>query len=111
LVCGAFSGVIGIGGGIIIGPLMLVFRQTGMKTSAAMTSLYVALSSAGALTAHLLGGGEVDTMLLPVYGAVCLVGGFLGSRYGAGRASPRLLECIFGGFVFIAAVRLVIINL
>ncbi len=110
-ICGVISGLIGIGGGIVLGPIMLVFRQAGMKTSAAMTSLYVALTSAGAMAAFLLGGGTIDAVQLPTYGVLCVLGGYLGSRFGARKASPRLLECIFGVFVLIAAVRLAVINL
>lgn len=110
-VVGIVSGLVGIGGGIILGPIMLAFRQAAVKTSAAMTSLYVALSSAGALGAHLAGGGSVEVYKLVVFGVVCLVGAYFGSRYGSRKASPRTLELIFGTLVLIAAIRLAWISI
>jgi uncharacterized membrane protein YfcA len=110
-IVGVISGVVGIGGGIILGPIMLAFRLTKVKTSAAMTSLYVALSSAGALAGHFQGGGSVDGYQVAGFGAAVLVGGYLGSRFGARKASPRTLEFIFGTLVLIAAVRLAWISI
>jgi uncharacterized membrane protein YfcA len=108
---GVISGLVGIGGGIILGPIILALRWTDVKTSAAMTSLYVALSSAGALGGHIQGGGAIDLYRLLGYGAICLVGAYIGSRFGARKASPRTLELIFGSLVLIASIRLAWINL
>ena len=108
---GMISGLVGIGGGIILGPIILLFRQATVKTSAAMTSLYVALSSAGALGAHLLGRGTVDFYKLLGLGTVCLVAGYIGSRYGSQKASPRTLQLVFGTLILAAAIRLAVINL
>jgi len=105
-IVGVLSGLIGIGGGIVLGPIVLALRFSKATTSAAMTSLYVALSSAGALGAHVQGGGSVDLYQVAGFGAVVLIGGYLGSHYGARKASPRKLELIFGTLVLIAAVRL-----
>ncbi len=106
-VVGIASGLVGIGGGIILGPILLALRQAPVKTMAAMTSLYVALSSAGALGAHLQAGGTVDLVWLATLGVICMLGAFLGSRYGARKADPRILELIFGSLVMFAAMRLV----
>ena len=108
---GVISGLVGIGGGIILGPIILAFRWADVKTTAAMTSLYVALSSAGALGGHIQGGGAIDLYRLLGYGAICLVGAYIGSRFGARRASPRMLELIFGTIVLVASLRLAWVNI
>ncbi|MEW5702559.1 MAG: sulfite exporter TauE/SafE family protein [Candidatus Zixiibacteriota bacterium] len=104
------SGMVGIGGGILLGPLLVSLAVADTKIAAATTSLYVMLSSAAALSAHVAGGGLVDGQRLAVYGLVCMLGAFVGSRYGALKAKPRHLELIFACLILIAAVRLVLIR-
>ncbi len=109
LIIGVFSGLVGMGGGVILGPIILLLHYADIKHAAATTSLYVALSSAGALAAHFAGGGTIDWIRLAGFGAVCLAGGYLGSVYGARKASPRLLESIFALVVLAAGVRLALL--
>lgn len=111
LVIGIFSGLVGIGGGVILGPVILLLHFADIKRSAATTSLYVALSSAGALAAHLTGGGTIDWVRLAGFGAGCLAGGYLGSIYGARKASPRLLEIVFAVVVLVAGMRLAFVGI
>jgi uncharacterized membrane protein YfcA len=106
LAIGVLSGLLGMGGGVVLGPVILLVRLADIKTSAATTSLYVALSSAGALGAHVAGGGDVEWLRLLGFGCLCLIGGYLGSAYGARKASPRALELTFGAIVLIAGVQL-----
>ncbi|MFC2172626.1 sulfite exporter TauE/SafE family protein [Acidobacteriota bacterium] len=106
LVIGVLSGLVGIGGGIVLGPVLLAFGWAGMKKVAALTSAYILISSAGALAAHFAGGGGIDAAKLAVFGVLCLIGGYLGSRYGAGRAAPARLMRIFSVLVLFASLRL-----
>jgi uncharacterized membrane protein YfcA len=107
---GIVAGVVGIGGGIILGPVILILGLADAKTSAATTALYVALVSTSALGAHVANGGNVEWLRLAAFAVLCLIGGFVGSRYGAKRASPRKLELIFGTVQLIAAIRLGIVS-
>ena len=68
LLIGIFSGLVGMGGGVVLGPVILLLHFADIKRSAATTSLYVALSSAGALAAHFMGGGTIDWIRLEVEG-------------------------------------------
>jgi uncharacterized membrane protein YfcA len=105
---GVVSGVVGIGGGIILGPIILTFNLAKPGPTAALTSLYVLLTSGAALSSHLVQGGFVDWKLISVAGTAVLLGAFLGSKFGAGRASPTLIRRVFGGLVFVAGARLLL---
>ncbi len=106
LLIGVVSGVVGIGGGILLGPVILSFKWAPVKTSAATTSAYILVSSVGALGAFFAGGGTVDPKTVAVLGSVVLVGGFAGSRYGAGKADPRLVMRILGALIFLVSIKL-----
>lgn len=103
---GVVSGLVGIGGGIVLGPVLIALGWADMKTLAPITSLYILLNSCGALTAFLLGGGGFD---LPLTGVLCisvLAGSFVGSRWGAKKASESTLKKIFGVVALAAGLKL-----
>ncbi len=106
LATGIIAGLLGSGGGIVLGPVILLLRLADIKRSASTTTLYVVLTSAGALGTHVLGGGQVDLLKLATYGSICLVGAYFGSLFGARKASTRVLEIGFGTILLIAGSRL-----
>lgn len=83
---GFFSGLIGIGGGIILGPLILLMRWGTMKETAAVCAAFIWVNSAAGLLGHLSRGVNLEPqafllVLIAVVGA--LAGGYLGSiRFG-----------------------------
>jgi len=103
---GVISGLVGIGGGIVLGPVLITLRWADMKTLAPITSLYILLNSSGALASFLFTGGRIDLPLTGVFCVAVLVGGFCGSRWGAEKASELVLRRIFGLVALAAGVKL-----
>lgn len=103
---GFLSGLVGIGGGIVLGPIVLALGLLPIKRTAALTATYILVVSASALGGHFAKGGTLPWTQFAVLAVVVLIGGFLGSRYGAGKASARTLQWIFGVIVLVAAVNL-----
>jgi uncharacterized membrane protein YfcA len=108
LVIGVVSGVVGIGGGIILGPIVLALGWLEVKRTAAITSLYIFVSSLGALGAHLASQGTAPFARIGVLAVGVTVGGAIGSRWGAGKASPKVLRQIFGTVALLSAINLAI---
>jgi len=103
---GIISGLVGIGGGIILGPVLITLGWADIKRLAPITSLYTLFNSSGALTSFLLRGGSIG---LPLTGVLCvavLAGSSLGSRWGAKKASESMLKRIFGLVALAAGVKL-----
>ena len=103
---GTVSGLVGIGGGIVLGPVLLGLQYADMKTLAPITSLYILLNSSTALAAFLLRGGELEPRLTTILCGAVLAGGFLGSRWGARTASESALKKIFGLVALAAGIKL-----
>ena len=103
---GIMSGLIGIGGGIVLGPVLIALGGGDMKTLAPITSLYILLNSSAALTSFLLTGGNIDLPLTGVFCVAVLVGGFVGARWGAEKASESTLRRVFGIVALAAGVKL-----
>ncbi|MBK9514750.1 MAG: sulfite exporter TauE/SafE family protein [Flavobacteriales bacterium] len=104
-VLGAVSGMIGIGGGIFLSPLLILLRWAEARTAAAVSALFILVnSSAGALGAFQR--GESVHSGTGVWMAAAMLGGLLGSHLGARRLSPRWVQRMLGIVLVLASLKL-----
>jgi uncharacterized membrane protein YfcA len=104
-VIGLLSGMIGIGGGIILSPLLLLFRWASLKEAAAVSALFIFVNSVSGL-AGLKTWIPLDQNQMGFWLAASLLGGFLGARWGAAIASNQKVKWILALVLLIASVKL-----
>ncbi len=106
-VIGFLSGVIGIGGGIFLSPLLMLLRWADSKQAAAAASLFILVNSLSGLMGQLSKGQslEYSYLLLPLLVSVFL-GSPLGARLGAFRISTFALQRVTVGLLFFASARI-----
>ena len=107
LLAGVLSGMFGIGGGIVIVPLLiLVVGFTA--TQAAGTSLAALLLPVGALGAlEYWRAGQIDLRLAAVLAVSLLLGAYLGARLGI-SLPVEVVQRAFGVLLVIVGVRFVL---
>lgn len=105
LIIGLFSGMIGIGGGIILSPVILLLNWAGMKQTAAVSALFIFVNSLAGLAGILTTGFDFqpETGILL---AIVFTGGLAGSYFGAKKFDSVLLKRILAAVLLIAAVKL-----
>jgi len=101
-VLGSIAGLVGIGGGIWLSPLLILSRFANPKRIAATASFFILTNSISGFTAHAI-TKTVDLELLVPLLSVVIIGGFLGSRFGALRIKQNILQMIVAGIVAVAA--------
>lgn len=101
---GLASGFLGIGGGIFLGPLILLLGWAGPREVAAINSATVLILSVAGLAAHGL-RGAVDLQIALPLGVAVLVGGVAGAHLAETRLSAAAIKRLFAVIVLIAAVR------
>ena len=103
---GFISGIIGVGGGIFLSPVLLLKQWATPKGAAATSALFIWVNSlAGLGGAALSNQLAIDLeVLLPFVGAV-LVGGFMGSRYGAEIAPQPVVRRLLVVVLLMAAAK------
>ena len=109
---GLISGLVGIGGGVLLSPLLIILHVGGPKEVAARSALFIWLNSASGLVGSTLATGIlVDWVTLVPFSLAVLTGGFVGSRYGSSRASERGIRLILSAVLLIAASKRVLLVL
>ena len=107
---GLLSGIVGVGGGIFLSPLMIFLRWATTKQVAAISAFFIVVNSIAGLAGRALRGGlEVGSIWPFVLAA--FAGGFLGSYLGSTRLSGSVLRKLLALVLVIASVKLIIISL
>ncbi|MDP6986149.1 MAG: sulfite exporter TauE/SafE family protein [Candidatus Thalassarchaeaceae archaeon] len=106
---GLASGVIGIGGGIFLSPILMLNKWASAKEAAATASLFIWMNSlAGLAGAGLSGRLEIDLGLLFPFSLAVLLGGLIGSRHGSQVSSQTSIRGLLVVILIVAAVRRII---
>jgi len=109
LLAGILSGLVGIGGGIIMVPLFIFFLGLNQHNAQGL-SLAVMLPPVTFLAVynyHTAGnGGNIDWKVAVLVSTLFIIGGFLGSKL-ALQIDQRMLKKIFGVFMLIVAIKLI----
>ncbi len=105
---GFLSGVVGVGGGIFLSPLMLLMGWADARKTGATSAAFIVLNSTSGLSAHLLKGTPFDwSLFIPLVGSA-FIGGFIGSFIGARHLSLIRLQQLLGGVLAVAGFKLLL---
>ncbi|MFD0863672.1 sulfite exporter TauE/SafE family protein [Sungkyunkwania multivorans] len=102
---GFFSGLIGIGGGIILTPIIILLHWGKMKEAAAVSALFIWVNSAAGMAGQLISGVTIDAQAFILVG-IALIGGVLGGYLGSKRINQKVLRYMLAGVLVIAVVKL-----
>lgn len=105
-IIGFISGVIGIGGGIILSPLLLLLKWTDQKQTAAISALFIFVNSLSGLLGQWTKGIGFNTNMIG-YVAVAFVGGLCGAYFGAMKFNQNILRILLALVLVVAAYKLI----
>lgn len=98
---GLVAGIVGIGGGIYLVPLIILLGLGSAKEAAACGAVFIWVNSVSGMAARLQ-YNSIDLMpYFPLIAAV-LAGGLAGSFMGSARFAPRTMEKILGSILVVA---------
>ena len=102
---GFLSGLIGIGGGIILSPVLLLLKWTDMKQTAAISAIFIFVNSLSGLAGQLQKGINFSTDMY-AYVAVAFVGGLCGAYFGSLKLDQNFLKYLLAIVLIIASYKL-----
>lgn len=107
---GLLAGIVGIGGGIFLAPLMHMLRLANTRTIAASASLFILVNSVAGLAGQASKAGGVAHLqalweYAPLFLSV-LIGGQIGSHLGVAVFSERTIRRMTAALVIYVSLRL-----
>ena len=90
LAVGALTGLVGVGGGFLVVPALIVGLSFGMREAMGTSMAIVAAVSVFGLIAHLAAGAALDLPVAAAMGAAAVVGAALGPRLADRVPTPAL---------------------
>ena len=102
---GFFSGLIGIGGGIILSPIIILLRWGNIKETAAVSAAFILVNSVSGLSGQLSQGiklaPEIAFMLI-----AAILGGTIGGYLGSYKIKENALKYALSLVLMFASVKL-----
>lgn len=102
---GALSGMVGVGGGLVKVPLMVLVLGVPMDIAVGSSALMVGVTASGGFAGHLL-HGHWNWRLSLILAAAVFIGGQIGSRITL-KLDKRRLKAAFGWFLVVIAATMV----
>jgi uncharacterized protein len=105
-VIGFLSGVIGIGGGILLSPVMILMRWSTIKETACLSAAFIVINSVSGLGGLMISGFTVTPVII-LFLAVAVAGGLTGSYFGSRQWPVLTLKYVLAGVLLFASIKLI----
>lgn len=102
---GLLSGMMGIGGGIILSPVLLFLKWTDQKQTAAISALFIFVNSVAGLAGQ-LSKGITFTSDMFLFVGIAFGGGLCGAYLGALKFNQNILKMVLAVVLLLASVKL-----
>ena len=107
-VLGFTSGLVGVGGGIFLTPLLILLRWARTRTASAVSAAFILVNSIAGLAGSFAGTGSIPRGVVPLAAAV-IVGGVAGSYLGSRRLSVPVIRKLLAFVLLVAAGKLLFV--
>lgn len=104
---GLLSGLTGTGGGIYLGPLLVLTGWVSAGMLSGTTAAFNLVNSGAALAGNLINVGSLPAAF-PVWAVAALAGGYIGATTGSRRLGGMTTQRLLGVILMIAGLRLLI---
>jgi uncharacterized membrane protein YfcA len=112
LVCGAgiglLSGLIGVGGGIFLSPLLVLMGWARVKEQSGVAAAFILVNSISGILGHLTALKSLPSVL-PYWIIAAVIGGTIGSRLGSVRLGNLTLRRLLAVVLVVASVKLFLV--
>jgi hypothetical protein len=107
-IIGLLSGLVGVGGGIFLTPILLLANWSDTKTAAGVSAAFILVNSLSGLA-----GNYAQVATLPqnvwLWVAAAIVGGIVGSTLGAKKFDSLVLRRVLATVLLFAGVKLIFV--
>jgi uncharacterized membrane protein YfcA len=105
---GFVSGLVGVGGGIFLSPLLIMLKWEDVKKVSGVASAFILVNS----IAGLLGFLSINTSQLPdgiaVWAVAAVIGGYIGAEYGSKRFENPTIKILLSLVLLVAGIKMIV---
>jgi hypothetical protein len=105
-VLGLVSGLTGVGGGIFLSPLLLLFHWTSMRGCIGIAAAFILLNSVAGLAGYASTATHWPAGI-PLLVVTAMLGGLIGAELGARRLAPTHLRKVLAVVLAVAGVKMI----
>jgi uncharacterized membrane protein YfcA len=107
-VIGLLSGLVGVGGGIFLTPVLLLAKWSETKTAAGVSAMFILVNSTSGLAGNFRQAAELPSMVW-FWIAAAVAGGLIGSTLGSKRFNSLTLRRVLAVVLMFAGVKLIFV--
>ena len=100
--------MIGIGGGIILSPLILLLNWGSVKQTAAASALFIWVNSVAGMIGLLMADNDIPQFAY-MLAIIATAGGVAGGYFGSLKLETKMVKQILAVVLLIAAVKLIFV--
>ncbi len=105
---GIMSGVVGIGGGVFLTPLIVLMRWAPSKPASAISAIFIVVNSVAGLVGR-FSSGQIEAGVAPSLVLAAFIGGVTGAHFGANKLSEKTMKILLSTVLLIAAGKLILL--
>lgn len=103
---GFLSGLTGVGGGIFLSPLLLLFRWAEVRVISGIAAAFILVNSVAGLLGVIAKSPALPAAL-PYWGIAAVIGGFIGAEYGSRRLPNPTIQKLLAIVLLIAGAKMI----
>jgi len=105
---GLLSGLVGVGGGIFLSPLLILMKWADVKQTSGVSAAFILVNSIAGLS------GQIASLVylpgaIPYWAVAAGIGGWIGAEYGSRRLGSLTLRRLLALVLVVAGVKMVLI--
>ncbi len=107
-VIGLLSGLVGVGGGIFLTPVLLLMHWSETKTAAGISALFILVNSVAGLAGNY---SQISVLPSTAWGWIiaAILGGSIGAMLGATKFNSIVLRRVLAAVLLFASVKLIVV--
>jgi uncharacterized membrane protein YfcA len=105
---GFLSGIVGVGGGIFLSPLLLFLGWATPKQTSGISALFIFVNSLSGLLGH-ISSVQMLPSYLPYLAVSAIAGGLIGSKLGTKRLNKTMIKRMLAVVLLIAGLKLIFV--